>query len=339
VIARSQSLQRQVALAVLAASDLDQIPPAFSAHDIFRFVRQMKPRDALQSVLGSVPDGFLGALRKVAPEDQKRDFYLRLHQLFADPRRRQQARVAAQLTQISGDKLDVIESLDPILLTPGWVEKLDRRRDAETLSAAVAAIQLYATSATAAALRASAVHCGPATGAVDFVARWLVRIDRLPAPPVELGAEFLPIRTGQDMARLARRFHNCLGAPAQLLRTLCGRSYHWLVRPHQVIVTLRRVGFEPGPSAWILETMLRANNRNPSWTVRQQICDELGRRGIGRFDDHAPEPKPIAALRRAVRVLDHGLFDLHPLDEGVMVGRDDDEDICLLAAQGRASGA
>jgi len=163
---------RQVAIAIMAAKVPSDVSGTSDTHDhsvakevpdhylkeIAQAIRTQSPRRLLIETYGSCPDGFMGALSKIGPVAQPKQFYTRLHDLFADPDKRQTANVARQLRRLDAAKLEILEALDPLFRVPQFAEQVAIVQEAHDLAEALSIIRQSCSRATDEALDASIRH-------------------------------------------------------------------------------------------------------------------------------------------------------------------------------------
>lgn len=315
---------KQVAFAVMAARahpdfleacNSDEQPPAEPVSvavlkEIAQAIRTQSPRRLLTAAYNSCPDGFVGALAKIGPVAQPKQFYGRLHDLFNDPGKRQMANVARQFRRFDAVKLDILETLDPLFLVPRFAEKASGVQEASDLTQALDIVRKTCSGATDEVLDESVRHHGGSVS--QWIERWLLRADRIPFPPHDLGEEFAPLDTAQKMADAGRRFQNCLGSPAIIVRVLRGMSRYWAHTRHNVIVEAQATG---PASEWVYGAIHMPKNRFPSFEIAGEVENHFLRAGFGSLT-WEPQAPSWAAINRLIR---HGanLAEIEEIDQAL----------------------
>lgn len=315
---------RQVAFAVMAAkarSDLQEPSnrgnhsPAEGSADInlmqmAQAIWTQSPRRLLSEAYGSCPDGFMGALAKIGPVVQPKQFYGRLHNLFNDPGKREMANVARQFRHIDAVTLDILETLDPRFRVPQFAEQVASVQEALDLTEAVSIIGQSCSRATDEALDASIRHHKGSI--LQWIERWLSAADRIPFPPHDLGDEFVPLDSARKMADAGRRYRNCLRSSAMVIRVLRGISRFW-EHPHfGVIVEAQATGPATG---WAYAATHMPRNGFPSFEIAAKVEHHFLKAGYGSLN-WEPQALSWEALNRLTRHTT-ALREIEEIDEAI----------------------
>ncbi len=268
---------------------------------IGRALAALTPREIVQAIFKTAPDGFLGLLRRLGAEPLPDPaLYRELHRLFAsrDPADRARVLVLRQSPgTISPTQIAIVLALDPVLLHPRFIHKIETLREARDLTDAFAYIRAHCSSATDEAIQQS-VSSFPEHKIVEaFVRRWARRFDRLPFP-LKIDDPFLVVlNTGAALVDAGRRYDNCLAT--KIPEVLVGRNLYVEVRfgaGRGVIAELRRTS-----KFWVLQMLhYRGNGRVPQ-DLAAIVRSKLAAHGVAIYDRPS---NSIAGLNAAAKLLD-----------------------------------
>lgn len=182
---------------------------------------RMRPREIIEAAMGSCPDGYLGLLDKAGFEALAEDNYPRLHTIYAstEPAIRSRKRCLEQLPDFQEGYLAAVETLDPVLLSPGIVRRYQGHEAASRLNASVSMIRLLVSNADDTAIRESLEReeRRPFPG---WFCRWLQRADQpLPRKLPTDGIECLERVVPATARSIGQEFGNCLGRDPDGLST------------------------------------------------------------------------------------------------------------------------
>lgn len=264
-------------------------------------LRLRRPRDLIRAVLAGPPVGLLGTLSRLGddPIGGPRTYYelARLH-LSRDSADRRRVKVLGQIGgNLLGTQIEIVGTLDPVLLHPALVGCLTELRQVQQLQSALTYIRERCSGATDDAIRASLKRLKPGSHRADLVKFWAARFD---CPPIELDLRGDPALIVLDspaaLADAGKRYKNCLGA--RINEVFLGAFIY-------VEVRFGRCG-DPGLVAelrhtdrgFVLEGLYAADNRRVP-TERAQIArKKLAACGVALLA-HAPgEREPVIAAAR-----------------------------------------
>jgi hypothetical protein len=315
---------RQVAFAAMAVAvptdflgptGIDDHPaaediPNHNLREMAQAIRTQSPRRVLIEAYGSCPEGFMGALGKIGPVAQPKQFYGRLHDLFTDPGKRQIANVARQFQRFDAVALDILGALDPLFLVPRFAEMVTSVQEALDLAEALSIIRQTCSRATDEALDASIRHH---RGSIpQWIERWLSAADRIPFPLHDLGDEFVPLDSARKMADAGRRYKNCLRSSAMIIRVLRGITRFWEHPRFGVIVEAQATG--PAPE-WCFASIHMPRNGFPSFEIAGEVENHFLSAGFGSLN-WEPQAASWEALNRLTR---HGtsLAEIEEIDQAL----------------------
>ena len=229
-------------------------------------LRSMTPREIIHAGMGSVPQGFIGALAKLGPEPLARGRYVSLFELFAssDPLQTERRRTILQLERLDEARLDIIEAVDPVLLVPSLIRRIRSIEQATQISANIALIRRWCSNADDLALRKSLTDSKATL--TQWCRSWLLRADR--PDPVEFGLESHPdweLVTTSNVRRVASEFRNCL--ESKLGKILSGVWVAAVYRPLGVICLFVRTE----PHGWLFTGAHAPGNRFVSAEIVAEI--------------------------------------------------------------------
>jgi hypothetical protein len=274
----------------------------------------LRPRDILQSLLGVVPDGFLGTLTRLGPDpiSPTRMRYHTLLRIFSSPEPddKLRARVLRQIGgTLTGDHIGIVTSLDPIFLYPAFVVRLCSRETASALTHVLGHIRRVCSTATDEAIRESVERIGDTTIS-EWARKWMNRFDRLPHDhPFHGAPDFKVLDNGAAMEGAGRehRYANCLRDRTAMVAL--GRNlYVEYLHPDLVtglIIELRRT-----TAGWMLEQMHGRKNRRVRLSVALAARERLRALGVVLLD-HAPGNRAeLAAVGKVMDIWEFGVEDI-----------------------------
>lgn len=272
----------------------------------------LRPRDLLKALLNEVPDGLLGTLARLGPDpiSPARFRYRLLLRIFMSPALddRLRARVLRQISgTLTGDQIGIVSSLDPILLHPNFVRRVNSRETASALTQVLAHIRVVCSTATDEAIRESVERIGDMTISA-WSRRWMERFDRMPHDhPFDGAPEFHVLDSGAAMEEAGHRYANCL-RDRSVMVALGRNLYVEYLRPDLgtgLILELRRT-----TSGWLLEQMHGKKNRRVRLSVALAAREHLRALGVVLLD-HAPGDRAaIAMVGKTLDVWEFGVEDI-----------------------------
>jgi hypothetical protein len=266
-------------------------------------LRLRRPHDLVRAVLAGPPVGLLGTLARLGddPIGEPRTYY-ELARLFLsrDPADRRRAKILGQISGgLVGPQVEIVGKLDPVLLHPALVAKLDDLVQVEELHIALAYARAYCSWATDDAIRASLGRLRQSESYVTLIKSWASRFDRLPHGLDTRGDPNLVVLASAAMMTAAgRKYRNCL--KTRISESFLGSTVFVEFRPSDArelgaIAVLRRTN-----TGFILEAMYAAENRR----VRADRADLIRRKlmacGVAVYA-HAPDDPAI--VRSVARML------------------------------------
>ncbi|BCM86475.1 hypothetical protein mvi_49360 [Methylobacterium indicum] len=266
-----------------------------------RALTVLKPREIVEAIFKVVPDAFLGILKRLGPDPLPDPaLYRELHRLFASriPADRARVRVLRQLPgTITPTQIAIVLALDPVLLHPRFVSKVESLKEARELNAGFGYVRAHCSVATDDAIRQS-VSSFPEKMIVEaFVRRWARRFDRLPFPLELADASLVVLKTGAALVDAGRRYDNCL--PTKVPEVLVGRYLYVEVRigaGRGVIAELRRTS-----RCWVLQMLYQRGNGHVSQDIASVVRRKLVAQGIAIYDRPA---NGVSGLDAAAKLLD-----------------------------------
>jgi hypothetical protein len=207
----------------------------------------LRPRQIVEAVYGSVPDGFLGVMARLGEDPFSPDpgLYRLLWSLFAEPHHRQRATLLMQTEgTITAARVRVLSHLDGILLRRSVLDRLSTPAEVASFREALRLIQSLVPEADDARLGQSLDALGPPVGnhwsrmqgLAVWTLGWLEEMQKAPvAGPFRDNDPDLRLLFGKALLEAGRRYRNCL--PKHLGYVAVGRRlyYEWLREPGAII--------------------------------------------------------------------------------------------------------
>lgn len=235
----------------------------------------MKPKAIIEASLGTCPEGFVGALRKLGFEPLSLDGMNELRVIFTDPSLAHRRKTIMQLPRLDPDLFDAVCRLDPALVSPGVVRQAATGSGADRINRQIAAIRRHCSTATDEALASS---LGEAEGSTDAWARsWLSRADQnFPAPPWGGDQGLIPLVTGALLTKAAQRTRTCIRTRIHYI--LEGRACYFFDAEAGAIACVIRT-----TSGWLATQVVGTGNGPLPPGVEDRVFDTLEANGISCF--------------------------------------------------------
>jgi hypothetical protein len=238
-----------------------------------RFLRCADPRTIIEVVHGEVPDGMLGALRRVGGAAMEPDAYPRLHRLLTDPAQRRRGTLLRHIGEVTGTSLAVLDTLDPALLRPEIIKRVYTTKGAADLNRAINLLRTRCSTATDAALRESLSRLAEGASLSSWLAKWARKADRLPSPIPE-DDDLWPLRTAALLLQHGRAYRNCLAQ--KVGEALLGYRSYVAGKRAPAIAELQNLGH----GRWLLDGLYGPGNEPPAADVADAIRAKLDGLGI-----------------------------------------------------------
>ncbi|WP_313443794.1 hypothetical protein [Brevundimonas sp.] len=291
---KSKSLWRNAVAVALATGALDH-PKTFllraygnldedrAESDRAQFalaIQKMKPQQIVEAALGEVPPSLCGSLRKIGWEPLSTpDGYRRLIEMLGSKTAegRTRRRVLEQINdcRLTDDPvLQTVQILDLAILSPTVVSQISSTAECHRLNARLGLIRKMCSTASDAALKASADALGSRFNAGQFVRSWLGKADRL--EPLGLPIDHAPgiIRISPQQAeKWGRRYRNCLSGYSHEMAA--GALAFFVIESLAVIVVLRLTD-----AGWMLNGVYTHANGRVSRDVLQAVKESLTQLGV-----------------------------------------------------------
>lgn len=267
-------------------------------HDLLAEVGQllpaMTPKEIIEAGLGTCPDGFRGGLEKLGVETMRTPgAYVRLFEIFSssDPAHIPRRRVIAQLGALDGERLEIIEKLDPIFLAPSVVAKVRSVQQAEFTNSTLASIRQLCSTSTDEAI-ADSLGSGPRVSLSEWARNWFRRADRAAAIDVPWsGQPGFETVTVANVRSVGLEFRNCLAE--RRIGALVSGSWSAAivaVGDQKVIATMSLIS----GSQWLL-TGVHGHANLP---VREEVREAVRAR-VGEIEGCVVPIRATDAVRRA----------------------------------------
>ena len=242
-----------------------------------QIARALKPQHVIEAVYGSVPDGLLGALRRIGSEPFSRPgLYADLFRLFAMPADQRRADLVRQTSgKVTEERLEIALALDAALLHRRVFEGLAELADVERLNAAIALIRSTVSTATVGDLRRSLAELPKDADLESWAVSWLRKTDRPLAALPSLDDPDLIILGVADLAAAARKFRNCLHR--RVLHVASGRNCYVVATTEPgAVAELRRTA----NGGWVIEDVFGPVNEAPDPHVAAEMRRKLESAGV-----------------------------------------------------------
>ena len=169
-------------------------------------------KEIIAAQFGFVPDGLMATLERIGPAPLNTpQSYSRLWAIFTDADRRK-AGALREVGEITARTIRVLDALDPDLVHPETLKRLESVPQAIDLNRAIRFVKAVCSTASDEAVSDAIKQMRSADGLARLLDRFVRRADRFPPQPVEGDHELRPLTTAQAMIAAGRDYRNCLAS-------------------------------------------------------------------------------------------------------------------------------
>lgn len=242
---------------------------------------------------GDVPEGLRRALRRIGSSAQDQRCYTLLHQLLARPHHEALTACIYRLSSITRSKLLIARMLQEAICRANVVEAITDVSAATDVTGAFE--QLVSRGVDADALADAIRKVRSERELMNLWQRWLMKAD-CPSHPISASNSYAPVRSGEELVRLAKRFRNC-GA-RYLLPVMAGVDA-MAVMEHGGKSAMVHLRFSD--DRWRCEGVYGPRNAPPSSALRETLYEHLERHGVVVLSASRRKPSEWDSLRRLIR--------------------------------------
>ena len=225
-------------------------------------------RDLVNTLYGPT-EGLVGALSRMGDTPFLVPSYRNLVAIFSKPEHRDRAKVLKQMPRITPVHLTVIMGLQPPFVLKDLVENLSVGGLHEFRST-VDLIQKLVPGTSPEELATSLRQASETTSLETWSERWIAKAINF---PVVLGgmdsAEFVQLRSGEELRDAARRYRNCLRDKVVLAAT--GRAAYLEFLPVPAIVELIALSED----RWLVDGIYGLRNRRVEPSIARAVYQKL----------------------------------------------------------------
>ncbi|MCR5879872.1 hypothetical protein [Phenylobacterium sp. J367] len=250
-----------------------------------------RARHVLDSAIGGVPDGLMGALERIGSTPLPRaDHYKALVALFASPEKRDRTRCLQHCGEITSLTIDAVTHFDPKWLHPNVLRGATSLRDLSDFLEALRLLQSLPNGPSDEAVHRAIANMHGRARLQNVIARLMRRSAAYPEHPLDADADFRPLRTASDLIRAGRRFRNCLRH--HVLGALTGRTAYAVFR-EQAVLEFRRLQ----TGGWLLFEVHGPENDRVPRDVRAVIREACAARSLPMMTaSHDPDWEPLVRM-------------------------------------------
>lgn len=242
---------------------------------------------------GNVPEGLRRALRRIGPSAQDQRCYTLLHQLLARPHHESLTACIYRLSSITRSKLLIARMLPEAICRANVVEAISDVSAATDVAGAFD--QLVSRGVDPVGLSEAIVKVRSERDLMNIWSRWLMKAD-CPSHPISASNSYKPVRSGQELACLAKQFRNC-GA-RYLLPVMAGEDA-MAVMEHGGKSAMVHLRFSE--ARWRCEGVYGPRNAPPPSALREALFEHLERHGVVVLSASRRKPSEWDSLRRLIR--------------------------------------
>ena len=270
---RSSNERRQVIAAYLASASklFDDIGVARRTSE---YLCQADHRAMLLAAYGSVPTGFRGALKRSGSQPHSKQYYRKLHALFAAPPHSDLVRTLNQLPALDMDRLRIVLRLPHEVCCVNVVNAINSPQKARDVAML---IKLLIDHGAERQPLFEAVRKVETSKQLSRVwKRWALLL-MFSEHPISTSDCYMPITKAADLRRLALRYHNC--AERYVSQCLDGTDAfaEYTDDGQSLVVHLRRKD-----ERWFVEGMFGKHNRSPETSLKVSALAYMERYGVIR---------------------------------------------------------
>lgn len=270
-------------------------------------ISSSRPQHLLKSLLGAVPEGLIGTLRRLGHEPAERSrCYATLLEIYQsnDPCDRLRVRLLGQTTgALKPGQIAALSVLDPVLLHPQVLSRVKSLSEAQSINNAVTFVRDRCSTANSAALRQSLDHLEDKHKLSSWLRRWAERCDGLAVETAMFGSDptLHVLGSGAALINAGRRYRNCLRS--KIGETVTGRFAYLEYCPEPgmpgAIAELRRTNH-----GYVLDGLYARSNGHLTREVAAALRDRLARCGVS-IRCHVPgNEEQLAATAKLLGIYD-----------------------------------
>lgn len=265
---RARSQWRQVLYLALAIDAFDRADPFLQragftvavGDDAVQMMTEVLPSLSPKAVYAALfdvaPDGLLSVLKKLDDKPLLPETYRMLVAWHNDASERRRCEMMSRMVTLDQGRIDAIAGLDPVLLAPALLPRVNSRPDAERLNKYLDTIRALCSTATEDNLERSAHRLQGILTIKPWAEEWLRVADKLPPPPFRGDDDCSPLNTAKEVEDAARRFRNCISG-RYMSSVLAGKVCFVEYKPDPALALLARLT----QGAWLLLSVHGPKNR------------------------------------------------------------------------------
>lgn len=281
-------------LQVIAAYLATKPPAVERMADVADFLLRSDHQTILKAAFdGDVPEGLRRALRRIGPSVQDKRCYTLLHQLLARPHHESLTACIYRLTSITRTKLLIARMLPEAICRAKVCEAITDVSSASDVTGAFE--QLINRGVDADALSEAIRKVRNERELMNLWQRWLMKAE-CPTHPIPASNNYTPVRSGEELARLAKQFRNC--ALRYLLPVMAGEDA-MAVMQHSGKTAMVHLRFSD--ARWRCEGVYGPRNACPSSELREALYEHLDAHGVVVLSASRRKPSEWDSLRRLIR--------------------------------------
>lgn len=281
---RSSAERRQVTAAFLSVIELDRETSGEAAE----FLMTANHRSILHLAFGHVPPGLRAALGRSGPQSHERGYYRQLFDLLSTGPRHVVAAIL-QCPALNLERLNILTNCPDDLCDTRILSKLNDRKHAADVALSVDLLHRRGVD------RPELVEALRRTAKInETIKRWSMRMT-LPPGPIPAADGYRPIRSGIELATIARKYRNCSRGFFASLITGSHAFGEFRHEGEEVLLSFDRV-----QGVWITDGVYSYRNLAVHVGLSRAAFAFAARHGV---PDRKPDnsDRAVSALRRLAR--------------------------------------
>ncbi|WP_152528109.1 hypothetical protein [Sphingobium lactosutens] len=281
---RASDERRQVIAAFLSANKLDRD----DAGDTAEFLMRVDHRSILHRAFGRVPPGLRAALRRSGSQPHEPAYYRQLFDLMSHGDRHL-IKAIWQSAKLDPERLTIITGVPADLCDSRILTKIKDRKHATDVALSV---DLLSRRGVDRAALIDALH--QSDGINDAIKHWSMRMS-FPPGPIPAAEGYRPIRTGIELAAIARKYRNCSRGYFSSVMVGTHAFGEFRCEGREVLIS-----FDKTDGMWIVDGVYTFRNFDVDAGISRAAYAFAARQGV---PDRRPDrsDKAVEALRRLGR--------------------------------------
>lgn len=196
-------------------------------------ISSLDARELLEALVGCIPDGMIGCLRKAGDAPLYPNAYRLIVAHLTDGEAPERGRTLRQLDRVTSGALEALAVIDPVFCRPDWIAATSAKT-AAALNIVLEMARVYCDADDDAILN-SITADGPKRPS-DWANRWADKAARFPLKSPITSTDFEALTSAEEMRRAGIEMGNCL--KSKIMTSFIGRALYLVHRPKSAIIEI-----------------------------------------------------------------------------------------------------